>query len=167
MAEQKPTSAADAGKGGGVSVGQTLLALLIATIIAGGVGALHGLRITPVLERQLTADAEARAREEKLNPVSDKSMLDLPPVVTNLASPADTWIRLEASILYDGKAMPHPEALVAQISGDFLAFLRTLTLEQIQGSSGLQHLRQDLNERVAIRTEGKVREVFVRTLVIQ
>jgi flagellar FliL protein len=81
--------------------------------------------------------------------------------------PQDTWIRLEASLLFDEKAVPHPEALGAQISDDILAFLRTATLTQIQGISGLQNLRQDLNERVAIRSNGAVKELVIRTLVLQ
>ena len=42
-----------------------------------------------------------------------------------------------------------------EIAGDILAFMRTQTLAQIQGVAGLQHLRQDLNERVATRSRGQ------------
>ena len=48
-----------------------------------------------------------------------------------------------------------------------LAFVRTLTLAQLQGASGLQHLREDLNERVAIRTDGHIHELMIEMLVIQ
>ena len=48
-----------------------------------------------------------------------------------------------------------------------LAYLRTLSMAQIEGASGLQHLREDLNERVAIRTKGAVRELIVESLVVQ
>ena len=44
---------------------------------------------------------------------------------------------------------------------------RTVTLRQIEGASGLQHLREDLNERVALRTKGQVRELIVEMLVVQ
>ena len=37
--------------------------------------------------------------------------------------------------------------------GDELAYLRTVTLSQIEGPIGLQNIRQDLNERAAIRSE--------------
>jgi len=42
-----------------------------------------------------------------------------------------------------------------------------LTIVQLQGGSGLQSLREDLNERVAIRSEGHVRELIIETLVVQ
>ena len=77
------------------------------------------------------------------------------------------WLRLEATLLFEGKTLPHGEALATEISGDILAFLRTESLAQIQGVAGLEHLRQDLNERAAIRSEGKVRELIIRSLVAQ
>jgi flagellar FliL protein len=94
-------------------------------------------------------------------------MFDMPPVVTNLGAPQDTWIRLEASIVYDAKALPNPEAMAGQIAGDELAYLRTVTLKQIEGPIGLENIRQDLNERASIRSEGKVTELIIRTLVVQ
>jgi flagellar FliL protein len=93
--------------------------------------------------------------------------LDLAPVVTNLAAPSDVWVRVEGSLVFEGKTLPHGEALAGQIAGDILAFLRTQTLAQIQGVAGLLHLRQDLNERVATRSQGQVREFIIRTLVVQ
>ena len=48
-----------------------------------------------------------------------------------------------------------------------MAYLRTLSLSRIQGASGLQHLREDLNERVVLRSKGLVRELIVETLVVQ
>ena len=57
--------------------------------------------------------------------------------------------------------------MAAQISDDLVAFAKTLTLSQLQGASGLQNLRDDLNERAAVRSQGKVREVVIETLVVQ
>ncbi len=42
-----------------------------------------------------------------------------------------------------------------------------MTLKQLEGPIGLQAIREDLNERAAIRSEGKVRELVIRTLVVQ
>jgi flagellar FliL protein len=33
--------------------------------------------------------------------------------------------------------------------------------------AGFQHLRQDLNERVVTRSEGRVRELIIKSLVVQ
>jgi flagellar protein FliL len=100
-------------------------------------------------------------------PAAPTTLYDLPPIVTNLGEPQDVWIRLEGSIIFDPKALPHPEAAAARISDDALAYLRTLTLRQLEGPIGLEAIRQDLNERAATRTEGRVKEFVIRTLVVQ
>ena len=95
------------------------------------------------------------------------AIVDLPPIVTNLGSPQDTWIRLEGSIVFDPKTLPHPEAVAAQIGDDVLAYLRTVSLRELEGPIGLENIRQDLNERAATRSGGKVRTFVIRTLVVQ
>ena len=57
--------------------------------------------------------------------------------------------------------------LVAQIAEDIIAFLRTVTLVQIQGASGFQHLREDLNDRVRVRSGGKVRDLVIQSMIIE
>jgi flagellar protein FliL len=100
-------------------------------------------------------------------PVQPSTIVDLPPIVTNLGAPQDTWIRLEGSIIFDPKALPHPEAVAGQIGDDILAYLRTVSLHQLEGPIGLENIRQDLNERAATRSGGKVRAFVIRTLVVQ
>ena len=108
--------------------------------------------------------AESQASAPSARP---SAVLDLPPIVTNLGSPQDTWIRLEGSIVFDPKTLPHPEAVTAQIGDDVLAYLRTVSLRQLEGPIGLENIRQDLNERAATRSGGKVRAFVIRTLVVQ
>jgi flagellar protein FliL len=100
-------------------------------------------------------------------PAQFSTVVDLPPIVTNLGAPQDTWIRLEGSIIFDPKTLPHPEAVAGQIGDDVLAYLRTVSLHQLEGPIGLENIRQDLNERAAIRSGGKVRAFVIRTLVVQ
>ena len=100
-------------------------------------------------------------------PPPPSTIFDLPPIVTNLGAPQETWIRLEGSIIFDPKALPHPEALAGEIGQDILAYLRTASLRQIEGPIGLENIREDLNERASIRGAGKVREFVIRTLVVQ
>jgi flagellar protein FliL len=95
------------------------------------------------------------------------TIIDLPPIVTNLGAPQDTWVRLEGSIIFDPKTLPHPEAVAAQIGDDVLAYLRTVSLHQLEGPVGLENIRQDLNERAAARSGGKVHAFVIRTLVVQ
>jgi flagellar FliL protein len=49
---------------------------------------------------------------------------------------------------------------------DILAYCRTLSLEQLQGPSALQHLREFRRARVA-RTNGAAKELVIETMVVQ
>jgi flagellar protein FliL len=100
-------------------------------------------------------------------PAQPSAIVDLPPIVTNLGAPQDTWVRLEGSIIFDPKTLPHPEAVAGEIGDDVLAYLRTVSLHQLEGPIGLENIRQDLNERAATRSGGKVRAFVIRTLVVQ
>jgi flagellar protein FliL len=154
--------------GAGGTMKQTAIALLVVTLLGGAAGGLYGFRIAGPLPQYQEKDA---AGEDKPPPLAsaeaNSSLFELPTIVTNLGAPQDTWVRLEASLLFDPKVAPHPEALGAQIAEDILAFLRTTTLSQIQGAAGLQYLRQDLNDRVATRSSGAVKQLMIRTLVVQ
>ena len=60
-----------------------------------------------------------------------------------------------------------PKVMAAEIRQDIVAYARTLTLAQLEGASALQHLREDLNERVVTRTNGQVSELIIETMVVQ
>ena len=94
-------------------------------------------------------------------------LIDLPPIVTNLADPSNTWVRLQTAIVVDTNPDVKPDVLAAEISDDLLGFMKTELLAQIGGASGLQHLREDLTERAVIRSQGHVRELIIQTLVVQ
>jgi flagellar protein FliL len=143
------------------SIMQTIVAALIVTVIAATMGAVFAIPTAPVEASQKEQHAAAP------HAPATTGLFEMPPIVTNLGGPADTWIRLEASIVYDAKTLPHPEVMAGEIAADELAYLRTVTLAQVEGPIGLQNIRQDLNERASIRSGGKVTELIVRTLVVQ
>jgi flagellar protein FliL len=114
------------------------------------------------------------ARDEALNLIAsqeraspDATLIALPPIITNLADPATAWVRLQTAIVVDKKSPTKPEVIAAEIADDILGFMKTVTLAQIGGASGLQHLREDLTERAVIRSQGHVRELIIQTLVVQ
>ncbi|MBZ9978965.1 flagellar basal body-associated FliL family protein [Mesorhizobium sp. BR-1-1-10] len=92
------------------------------------------------------------------------TLVALAPITTNIASPTDTWIRMEVSVVYDA---PQPPAMAEDVQQDLLAFVRTLKMHQIEGASGYQHLKADLDERASIRSQGHVKQVLVRTLLLE
>ena len=92
------------------------------------------------------------------------NLLTLQPITTNLASPSTTWARMEVALVFDGP----PDGSVGEaVHQDFLAYLRTVRLQQVEGASGFQHLKSDLEERAGIRSGGKVKSVLINTLLFE
>ncbi|MBV2144336.1 flagellar basal body-associated FliL family protein [Falsochrobactrum sp. TDYN1] len=149
------------------SVRDMLAALVVLTVIAGGGGWFLGGMI-PV-EQQ--APAKTTGKEDKPTSGSFKSrsigeVVPLRPIITNLGIPQTTWVRLEASLV----AKPGHEilpAMAASVGDDFLSFLRSVNLMQLQGAAGLAYLRADLEERARLRSEGAVDRVFISALVME
>jgi flagellar FliL protein len=113
-------------------------------------------------ENQSNAEQPSPAAEHA--PGTGPALVQLAPITTNLAAPADIWIRLEASVVYDA---PQPSEMTESIQQDLLAMVRTLKMHQIEGASGYQHLKADLEERAAIRSGGHAKQILIRTLLLE
>ena len=153
-----------------------LIEWLLVTLIAGAAGAaLTTLRPPPAAATASEATpgklADKKEEETKAEAAANcgpgPSLVDLPPIVTNLANPSDTWVRLEAAIVFDPKGLPHPEIVAAEIATDELAYLRTISVQELQGPIGLENIRQDLRDRALVRSNGKIIDLLLKTLVLQ
>lgn len=99
--------------------------------------------------------------------MSDKSLRDVRPIVTNLSSPEGAWVRVELALIISGKADPKLDQHVAEFVSDATDFLRGTNSQQIIGANGLRRLREDLLERARFRIGRGVEAVLIQTLVIQ
>ena len=156
----------DSASAQGVAARKSPRGSLIEMAIVIGLAACAGaafemLRPAPAPGPDKPAETSASASAEP------STVVDLPPIATNLGAPQDIWVRLEGSIIFDPKTLPHPEAVAGEISDDILAYLRTISLHQLEGPIGLENIRQDLNERAATRSGGQVRALVIKTLVVQ
>jgi flagellar protein FliL len=97
-------------------------------------------------------------------PVESRVVIPLASITTNLAAPEAIWVRLEASVVLDEPQSPE---LIETIHQDLLAYLRTVKLHQVEGASGFQHLKADLEERAKIRSGGHVKQFLIRTLLFE
>lgn len=144
-----------------------LAAVALLTVIAGGGGWYLGGMISadqPVAAQP--SGKEDKPKRADFDARSIGTVVPLQPIVTNLGIPQDTWVRLEASLV----AKPGheiPAALAASVGDDFLSFLRSVNLMQLQGAAGLAYLRADLEERARLRSEGVVDRVFISALVVE
>jgi len=109
------------------------------------------------------AEAEGGNGEEasSANPL----LIALAPITTNLAAPSDIWVRMEVDLVLE---KPTTDIHLAEtVHQDLLAFMRTIKMHQIEGASGFQHLKSELEERAAIRSEGAVAMVLIKTLLFE
>jgi flagellar FliL protein len=106
----------------------------------------------------------AAGKDGKATEGGELGVLPIETITTNLAAPSDIWVRMELSLVFDGD----PDTAVAEeIHQDFLAFMRTVKLPQVEGASGFQHLKEDLEERARIRSNGRVKKILIKTLLFE
>ncbi len=143
-------------------------ALVLLTLIGSGAGAGLAKYVADYTEEEVHGRLRQQQSFTETLPFSPSTRLQtLEPLVTNLASPQDAWIRLQASILLEDDPDGDVGVLKKKVEDDFLGYMRTLTLSHLEGGIGLQHLREDLTERAQTRTKGQVNEVILESVVIQ
>lgn len=146
-----------------------VVAMLVTTVISGVGGGLFGLyangKSNPPPDH--AKKSQKHAEDPKRPFAGDVNLKSLASIVTNLGAPKGTWVRLEAAIVVGPDAAKEENLLAGRISEDIVAFLRTVPLAQIEGANGFQNLREDLNDRARIRSEGKVREVIIQSLIVE
>ena len=143
-------------------------ALLLMTLAAAGTGILSGKYLsgddTAAPAAHATSDAPLVREEGHGAPPASQTIIPLGTITTNLAGPSNLWVRMELSIVLDEPQAPELPELIHQ---DLLAFVRTVKMHQIEGASGFQHFKADLEERAAIRSDGHVKQVLIRTLLFE
>lgn len=154
-----------------------IAALAGLTVVGGGAGWVVGTMVAPAIK---VAKEEQKAAEEKKGegkskdgkaeeglpkmPTEAAGIVQLDPITTNLAYPSDNWVRLEVALVFNGAV---DAKLAEDIHQDMMAYMRTVSLQQIEGPRGFDYLKDDLKERVDVRSEGRVSKVLFRTFVIE
>ena len=146
-----------------------IIGLVISTILAVGAGSGIALQLGTLVSAPSSPRKEGKSKPETVtqNYTGKHTVRTLHPIVTNFAAPQNTWVRLEAAIIFNDEDDGSFEVVTTQIAQDTLAYLRTLNLMDVEGASGLAYLRDDLTERAITRSEGKVSEFVIVSLVVE
>jgi flagellar protein FliL len=174
MAEQE-----DEGKAGKKTSPMIIMiaSLAILTVVGAGGGWMVGTMLAPKIsaaqkaeDARETADAKQEGDHKDGNAAlphistEANGIVQLEPITSNLAYPSENWVRLEVALMFKGQ----PDVKLAEdIHQDIMAYIRTVSLQQIEGPRGFQYLRDDIQERVDLRSEGRVSKVMFRTFVIE
>lgn len=152
--------------------GPSLIVQIVVLLALTGAAAGAGLLAAGMLKddgapARAAGSHDGEAGHDAADPAAEdakRGIVNLPLVMTNLAAPTGTWVRLEMAAVFESA----PDAAIADdIHQDLLAYLRTVKLHQIEGASGFQHLKSDLEERARVRSGGKVKRLLVRTLLFE
>ncbi|MGO8952839.1 MAG: flagellar basal body-associated FliL family protein [Rhodomicrobium sp.] len=90
----------------------------------------------------------------------------LAPIIANLGNPPQTYVRLEAAVVLEPDTRDSA-ALAAKIEDDFVAYLRTVSITEIQGATAFQYFREDLKRRAVQQGGGKVRDLCLHAFVVE
>ena len=152
----------------GKKVKQSVLGASLVILMVTGIAAAGGLIAAQLVQRikPINGVGEPPALSEKsmLLPAGVVAM-SIPTVLTYLAGDSHAWIRAEFVVLLAG--VRPSEALAAAIGNDTVAYLRTVTPAQLSGPNGFAYLREDIAERVQIRTSGGSRGILFKTFVVE
>lgn len=165
-------------------VGQIVIVAVLTLVAAGTGWALGSFVLKPGAQQEVAKVEMEQAEKEKKKEKKQKKkgddgdggeeegeetamsghIVELQPITANIATPEDTWLRLELAVLFSDKPdLETPE----KIHQDIVAFVQTLKLYQMEGASGIRHLRQDMNELAKIRSEGKAKAVLIRAMLLE
>lgn len=142
-----------------------VVSIAIAAVIGAGLGAVQAYLAPRPIAQPVAATSGAKPHEPKSDAVSN--VVEMKPIIVNLSSTTGAWARLEAALVFEKADTATRDKTVAEVSGDFAAYLRTLQPSALEGASGLLELREDLRERASLRTGGAVGDVIIETLVVQ
>jgi flagellar FliL protein len=152
-----------------------IMVLLVLTLVAAGAGWFSVKLLAGGSAPAEAAHAESghdkdKKKEEPATPEDlaaadlKRGVAALAPITTNLASPANTWVRIELAAVFEAE----PDLAMADaVNQDILAFLRTVKMHQVEGPSGFLHLKEDMDERARIRSGGKISHLLIKTLLFE
>lgn len=122
---------------------------------AGANGGAHG-----------AAHDDANAQEAEATPPQPPPVaVTLPPVVTNLAGGA-RWVRMELSVLLP-QELAGSTVLIGEMTEDVLAYLRTVAPAALDSPMRYQLLREEIEEAVSVRSDGKAQGILIRSMVVE
>lgn len=108
-------------------------------------------------------------------------VLPLQPVLAGLAGAGGNWVRMEAIVLlpsgfgaHISESMeeqktksPVKDVLAARVGEDILAYLRTVQAADLMSPTSLEHLREDLTERLRIRLRQDDAQLLINGLIVE
>ena len=183
MAETAKKAASAGGKGRGKLV--IVLAGAAVLLLGGGGAAAYFLGLFGGAAAHGTAEhagatagkegaAKGKAESGKAGeggPAEDVTFVELPDMLVNLQAETSRprYLRLRIAVeVEDDKAAAAVKALTPRVLDSFQMFLRSLTVDDVQGSAGMERLKEEMLARVNVAVEpSRIRDVLFKEILVQ
>lgn len=160
------------------SLVSSIVPILLVTIVAGGGGFLQGTMFRNISSNPLEPVKPGATASEGDQIRSDGAKTEVPasktaivrsltPIISNLGTPSDTWMRLELSLLMDQAAQSEQDIVAVKAADSVVNYLRTVELKKIEGPSGFLHFREDLSDMLVAEFAGKITGVLIGSMVVE
>lgn len=150
---------------GGIPGKKLVLFLVLPLLLL--IGAAAGLYLSGVMDK-LLGDDDGEARAERSGP---SVYYDMPTMLVNLnsSSRGNSFLKLSVALeLRNEAARDRIDEVMPRVVDNFQVYLRELRIEDLQGSAGLQRLREELLLRVNTAVDDvEVRDVLFREMLVQ
>jgi flagellar protein FliL len=164
VASNKTKNDGQTGGGGGF-----LIPSLIAIVLGAGGGGAFGYFAIP----DGTAASPQVQSESKPQPAptpgrfpNDAIELAVPSVITDIGTDPKMRARLDVSIIV-AHGTSESTTLIGEVREDMIAYLKGLTVADIQGVRGFQNLREQLDDRARVRGRGAILGLLIGGLVLE
>jgi flagellar FliL protein len=98
---------------------------------------------------------------------SNEQLVPIQPLVVRMSGSKGKWIRLEGAVAFSRDTKHDRTAIAAQLGQDLMLFLGSTEMQQIASPTGLEFLRDDMNDIVQSRTNGQASRFILKSLVAE
>jgi flagellar protein FliL len=155
-----------AASGGGGSI---VMSAVVALVFGAGGGGAAGYFLMPDIvpsgASPHTEQPAPAARTAGRFP-DDAVELAVPSIIADLDESTKLRARLDVSIIV-AHGTPETTTLLGEVREDVIAYLKGLTVDDIQGVRGFQNLREQLDDRARIRGRGAILGLLIGGLVLE
>jgi flagellar protein FliL len=152
-------------------MGGFLVSAILAIVLGIGGGGAYGYFMIP--DASTGSSAQPQQPESVASPAPGKGRfpndaleLAIPSLITDLDTDPKIRARLDLSIIV-AHGTPETTTLLGEVREDVIAYLKGLTLADIQGVRGFQNLREQLDDRARIRGRGAILGLLIGGLVLE
>ena len=154
---------------GGMNGKKLVLFIVLPILLLGGAGA--GVYFSGLADSLLGKEEEPVEEVVEEVPVGPAVFYDLPDMLINLTSGGrrSNFLKISVSLELQSEAdVAVVEAVLPRIRDNFQVYLRELRIEDLQGSAGLQRLREELLLRVnAAARPAVIQDVLFKEMLVQ